>query len=48
MAKTAGNAVVEKGVMYTREKISEGKSIASPLMEQSVFPEDGRADDRGR
>jgi type IV pilus assembly protein PilC len=38
VAKTAGNAVVEKGVMYTREKISEGKSIASPLMEQPVFP----------
>ncbi|MCB9727520.1 MAG: type II secretion system F family protein [Deltaproteobacteria bacterium] len=38
VAKTAGNKVVEKGVMYTREKISEGKSIASPLMEQPVFP----------
>ena len=38
VAKTAGNKVIEQGVMYTREKISEGKSIASPLMEQAVFP----------
>ncbi len=38
VAKTSGNAVVEKGIMYTREKISEGKSIAAPLMEMSVFP----------
>jgi len=38
VAKTAGNKVVENAVMYTREKISEGKSIAAPLMEQSVFP----------
>ncbi len=38
VARTAGNKVVEKGVMYTRDKISEGKSIASPLMEQPVFP----------
>jgi type IV pilus assembly protein PilC len=38
VAKTANNRVVEKGIQYTREKISEGKSIASPLMEQPVFP----------
>ncbi len=38
VAKTAGNKVIENAVMYTREKISEGKSIASPLMEQAVFP----------
>jgi type IV pilus assembly protein PilC len=38
VAKTAGNKVVEKGVMYTREKISEGKSIAAPLMENKIFP----------
>ena len=38
VAKTAGNKVIEKAVMYTREKISEGKSIASPLMESAVFP----------
>ncbi|MGB0588788.1 MAG: type II secretion system F family protein [Myxococcota bacterium] len=38
VARTAGNKVVENAVLYTREKISEGKSIAAPLMEQSVFP----------
>jgi type IV pilus assembly protein PilC len=38
VARTAGNKVVENAVLYTREKISEGKSIAQPLMEQSVFP----------
>ncbi|MGM0577270.1 MAG: type II secretion system F family protein [Myxococcota bacterium] len=38
VAKTSGNRVVEEGVMYTRERIAEGKSIASPLMEQPVFP----------
>ena len=38
VARTAGNKVVENAVLYTREKISEGKSIAAPLMEQTVFP----------
>ena len=38
VARTAGNKVVENAVLYTRDKISEGKSIAAPLMEQSVFP----------
>ncbi len=38
VAKTAGNRVVENGVMYTRAKISEGKSIAGPLGETGVFP----------
>ncbi|GMV38555.1 MAG: hypothetical protein AMXMBFR64_02710 [Myxococcales bacterium] len=38
VARTAGNKVVENAVMYTREKISEGKSIAAPLMEHNVFP----------
>ena len=38
VAKTAGNKVVENAVMYTRDKISEGKSIAAPLMENNIFP----------
>ena len=37
-AKTAGNKVIEDGVMYTREKISEGKNIADPLMETKIVP----------
>lgn len=37
-AKSAGNAVVEKAVFYTRDRISEGKTIAHPLAETKVFP----------
>ena len=29
VAKTAGNIVVEDAIMYAREKISEGKNMAS-------------------
>ncbi|HTP26534.1 MAG TPA: type II secretion system F family protein, partial [Anaeromyxobacteraceae bacterium] len=38
VARAAGNRVVEKGVLYVRQKISEGKSIAQPLAETKVFP----------
>lgn len=38
VAKAAGNVVVEKAILYTREKISEGKNIAEPMMETKVFP----------
>ena len=38
VAKTAGNAVVEKAIRYTREKIAEGKTIVQPLGETKVFP----------
>jgi type IV pilus assembly protein PilC len=38
VARTAGNKVVENAVFYTREKISEGKNIADPMMETGVFP----------
>jgi type IV pilus assembly protein PilC len=38
VAKTAGNAVVERAIRYTREKISEGKTIVQPLAETKVFP----------
>jgi len=38
VAKTAGNKVVEDGILYTKKKISEGKSIAGPLLESGVFP----------
>ncbi len=37
-AKTSGNRVVERGVLYAREKISEGKDLAGPLAETNVFP----------
>ncbi len=38
VAKTAGNRTVEAAIYYTRTKISEGKTIAAPLMETGVFP----------
>jgi type IV pilus assembly protein PilC len=38
VAKSAGNKVIEKAIMYVRAKISEGKNIAGPLAETKVFP----------
>jgi type IV pilus assembly protein PilC len=38
VAKTAGNTVIQDAIMYTRQKISEGKNMAEPLMETRVFP----------
>jgi len=37
-AKTAGNTVIEKAILHTRAKISEGKTIVEPLSETGVFP----------
>ncbi len=36
--KTAGNRVVQRGIMKARAKISEGHDMAGPLMESKVFP----------
>ncbi|GAO02292.1 type II secretion system F family protein [Anaeromyxobacter sp. PSR-1] len=38
VAKSAGNRTIERGIMYVRAKISEGKNIAGPLAETKVFP----------
>ncbi|MFO0583160.1 MAG: type II secretion system F family protein [Anaeromyxobacter sp.] len=38
VARSAGNRVVEKAILYVRAKISEGKNIAGPLAETKVFP----------
>ena len=38
VARTAGNVIVEEGIMYTRTKISEGKNMAAPLLETNIFP----------
>ena len=38
VAKTAGNKTIEKAIRYTRDKISEGKTIVQPLAETKVFP----------
>jgi type IV pilus assembly protein PilC len=38
VAKTAGNAVVERAIRYTKDRIAEGKTIVQPLAETKVFP----------
>jgi type IV pilus assembly protein PilC len=38
VSKTAGNRTIESAIYYTRSKISEGKTIAAPLLETGVFP----------
>jgi type IV pilus assembly protein PilC len=38
VGRAAGNKTVERGIMYVRAKISEGKNIAQPLAETKVFP----------
>jgi type IV pilus assembly protein PilC len=37
-AKTAGNRVVQAGILKSKDKISEGHDMASPLAESKVFP----------
>ncbi|MBM4375260.1 MAG: type II secretion system F family protein [Deltaproteobacteria bacterium] len=38
VAKSAGNVVVEEGLMFARSKISEGRNLADPLAELNMFP----------
>jgi type IV pilus assembly protein PilC len=38
VAKTAGNVIVEEGLMFARARISEGKNMAEPLADIKVFP----------
>ncbi len=38
VARTAGNKVIEEGILKTRQAISEGKTIAEPLQATKVFP----------
>ena len=38
VARASGNRVVEKAIDTTREKISEGRTMAEPLAETNVFP----------
>jgi len=37
-ARTAGNKVVEQGIVRARDKIAEGHDMAGPLAESRVFP----------
>jgi type IV pilus assembly protein PilC len=38
VAKTAGNVIIEEGLLFTRARISEGKNMAEPLGDINVFP----------
>ncbi len=38
-AKTSGNVIIETGIRLVRQRISEGKNMAEPLMEAKVFPD---------
>jgi type IV pilus assembly protein PilC len=38
-ARTSGNVIIESGIMLVRQRISEGKNMAEPLMEAAVFPD---------
>ncbi len=38
VAKSAGNVIIQKAIMYVRSKIAEGKNFAVPLAETGVFP----------
>ncbi len=38
VAKTAGNKIVENGILYVREKVMEGSDMTTPLTEAGIFP----------
>jgi type IV pilus assembly protein PilC len=38
VARTAGNVVVSDAILYARQRISEGRNMAEPLIESKVFP----------
>jgi type IV pilus assembly protein PilC len=38
VSKTAGNKIIENALMRVRRSISEGKTIAEPLLETGIFP----------
>jgi type IV pilus assembly protein PilC len=37
-ARTAGNAIVEDGILTTRKSIERGETVSAPLKETGVFP----------
>jgi type IV pilus assembly protein PilC len=38
VAKAAGNVVIEKAIIFARDRISEGRNMSEPLQEAAVFP----------
>jgi type IV pilus assembly protein PilC len=38
-SKTAGNVIIQEGIMNVRQAVSEGQNMVEPLMKAKVFPE---------
>lgn len=38
VAKSSGNRTVESAIYYVRDRITEGRNIAEPLLETKIFP----------
>ncbi|MBI5641884.1 MAG: type II secretion system F family protein [Deltaproteobacteria bacterium] len=38
VSKTSGNVIIEEAIMKARTSLSQGKTLADPLMETKVFP----------
>lgn len=38
VSKTAGNLVIEKSIVYVREKVIEGNDMTTPLTDANIFP----------
>jgi len=38
VSKTAGNVIIEEAIMRARTSLSQGKTLAEPLIETKVFP----------
>lgn len=38
VSKASGNSVIEKSIMNARESLSQGKTLAEPLIEEKIFP----------
>ena len=38
VARSAGNTVIEEGIYFVRDRISEGSNMADPLAQTKVFP----------
>ncbi|MCK9464242.1 MAG: type II secretion system F family protein [Proteobacteria bacterium] len=38
VAKASGNAVIERAVLFARDRISEGRNMSEPLQDSKVFP----------
>lgn len=39
VAQSAGNLIIEEGIMFVRTRISEGSTLADPLLSSGIFPE---------